>query len=214
MLFRSAPNQNPSGLGTFTYNLRFPGQYYDAETGHNYNYFRDYNPSIGRYIESDPVGLFGGVNTYSYVDGNPVVYFDRYGLCWIYSQSTGRLTHVDSTGKATYVGTGYAGYGAGLNNPFMQNVAGQQPYASGSLPRGGYTIGPQQLNITQTGVELPGSMRLTPWALNEMFNRGGFLIHGPHSHDQHNSSEGCPIFINSIRNQIGKSGDHCFIVVP
>jgi RHS repeat-associated protein len=51
----NAPNQNPSGLGVFTYNLRFPGQYYDAETGLNYNGARDYNPVLGRYIESDLV---------------------------------------------------------------------------------------------------------------------------------------------------------------
>lgn len=76
----SAPNQNPSGLGTFTYNLRFPGQYYDAESGNNYNYFRDYDPSIGRYIESDPVGLVGGFNTFIYGLNNPPRYKDPLGL--------------------------------------------------------------------------------------------------------------------------------------
>ena len=63
-----------------SYNLRFPGQYYDAETGKNYNYFRDYDPSIGRYIESDPIGLRGGLNTYSYVTANPLSLFDAQGL--------------------------------------------------------------------------------------------------------------------------------------
>jgi uncharacterized protein RhaS with RHS repeats len=43
-------NTNPAGLGTFVYNLRFPGQYYLAETGLHYNYFRDYDPAMGRYI--------------------------------------------------------------------------------------------------------------------------------------------------------------------
>ena len=42
-----AANENPSGLGVFSFNLRFPGQYYDAETGLHYNYFRDYDPSVG-----------------------------------------------------------------------------------------------------------------------------------------------------------------------
>jgi hypothetical protein len=46
----------------------------------SYNYYRDYDPSIGRYIESDPVGLGGGLNTYGYVGGNPVGYLDPYGL--------------------------------------------------------------------------------------------------------------------------------------
>ena len=73
------PNQNPSGLGTFTYNLRFPGQYFDSETGHNYNYFRDYDPTIGRYIESDPIGLAGGLNTYLYADANPLARSDSKG---------------------------------------------------------------------------------------------------------------------------------------
>jgi len=46
----------------------------------NYNYFRDYDPGIGRYVESDPSGLWGGLNTYSYVAANPLVAFDRLGL--------------------------------------------------------------------------------------------------------------------------------------
>jgi RHS repeat-associated protein len=74
------PNENPSGLGTFSYNLRFPGQYYDAETGTHYNYYRDYDPSIGRYIESDPVGLLGGTNTYGYVGASPIRLSDPRGL--------------------------------------------------------------------------------------------------------------------------------------
>ena len=76
----TAPNTNPAGLGTFTYNLRLPGQFYDSETGLHYNYFRDYEPAIGRYVESDPIGLSGGTNTYVYVSDNPVALIDPLGL--------------------------------------------------------------------------------------------------------------------------------------
>lgn len=59
---------------------RLPGQFADLETGTFYNYFRDYDAIIGRYIESDPIGLGGGINTYSYVGGNPVGNIDTLGL--------------------------------------------------------------------------------------------------------------------------------------
>jgi RHS repeat-associated protein len=61
-------------------NLGFPGQYFDAETSAWNNGFRDYKSGLGRYVESDPVGLTGGASTYAYVGGNPVGYTDRLGL--------------------------------------------------------------------------------------------------------------------------------------
>jgi RHS repeat-associated protein len=74
-------DEDPDGnLTSFTYNLRFPGQYYDSETGLHYNYFRTYDPSTGRYVESDPIGLFGGLNSYGYALQNPLAYVDLYGL--------------------------------------------------------------------------------------------------------------------------------------
>jgi RHS repeat-associated protein len=73
-------NQNPAGLGTFVYNLRFPGQYSQAETGINQNVRRDFDPQVGRYIESDPMGQKAGINTYAYVSNNPIWFVDPDGL--------------------------------------------------------------------------------------------------------------------------------------
>jgi len=74
------PNENPAGQGEFKYNLRFPGQYYDAEIGTHYNYHRDYNPAVGRYEQSDPIGSRGGISTYAYVEADPISGADPKGL--------------------------------------------------------------------------------------------------------------------------------------
>jgi len=76
------PNQDADGDGVaFVYNLRFPGQYYDVETGLHYNYFRDYDPRIGRYLQSDPIGLAGGdFSMYSYVNEKPTGKIDSKGM--------------------------------------------------------------------------------------------------------------------------------------
>jgi RHS repeat-associated protein len=60
--------------------FRFPGQYYDPETGLHYNYFRYYNPQTGRYITPDPIGLEGGINLFVYVQNKPLNKSDRLGL--------------------------------------------------------------------------------------------------------------------------------------
>ncbi|WP_354514240.1 MULTISPECIES: RHS repeat-associated core domain-containing protein [unclassified Luteibacter] len=77
------PTGNPFGersfTGNYVFNLRFPGQYFDTETGLLYNVHRYYHPDTGRYLQSDPIGLAGGVGTYGYVGANPLNSVDSSG---------------------------------------------------------------------------------------------------------------------------------------
>ena len=70
----------PCIFNELAFNLRFPGQYFDSETGLHHNYFRDYDGAIGRYIQSDPIGRLGGLNTYGYVRAMPLTRRDMFGL--------------------------------------------------------------------------------------------------------------------------------------
>ena len=76
----TAPNANPTALGIFVFNQRFPGQVFDSETGNFYNWHRDYKPPVGRFVQFDPIGLAGGINGYAYVENQPTRYVDPDGL--------------------------------------------------------------------------------------------------------------------------------------
>ena len=82
---------NPNS--TVVSNFRFPGQYYDSETGLHYNYHRYYDPQTGRYLTPDPIGLIGGINPFAYADNNPINGADVAGLAPL--DASGRL--IDTT---------------------------------------------------------------------------------------------------------------------
>lgn len=85
----SVPNQNPDGdADLLMFDMRFPGQRHDTTSGLSYNYFRDYDAGSGRYVESDPIGLLGGLSTYSYVSSMPTRSVDLFGLLGCIAQQS------------------------------------------------------------------------------------------------------------------------------
>ena len=92
-------------VSTVKLNVRFPGQYYDQETGLHYNYFRYYDPEIGRYLTADPIGQKAGPNLFTYVGNNPLYWIDPYGLYECSCRATGPSGHAPDTGQ-NYDGSG------------------------------------------------------------------------------------------------------------
>lgn len=138
--------------GASTYYLRFPGQYYDVETGLHYNGHRYYDPSTGRYIQSDPIGLDGGVSTYAYAHQMPNLRVDPAGLddtqCEYYPPACGMpiSSDVDESGNfqvganetavAGMIGEqGEFGFAAdtNLNMCFYGKVCGMAPPMGGGV---------------------------------------------------------------------------------
>lgn len=77
----SPPDQDPDGDSvSFVFDMRLPGQRYDVASGLNQNYFREYDPGTGRYSQSDPIGLRGGVSTFGYANAAPLMWSDPSGL--------------------------------------------------------------------------------------------------------------------------------------
>ena len=102
-----------------TVNLRFPGQYFDAETGLHQNGHRDYDPRIGRYLQSDPIGLAAGLNTYVYIGGNPLRGIDPLGLY--------QMCHRDLQLPIPYARHCYARFDDGSTSSFDPNGVNPDP---------------------------------------------------------------------------------------
>lgn len=167
----SAPAEDPDGNGLFVnFNLRFPGQLYESRTGLNYNYRRDYDPQVGRYVESDPIGLKAGPNTYAYADDSPIDVADPTGLLsCTYHTATGRLFCYNNAGSEIVLTAGMAKAGQGMcqDKSYCEMIKNEGP-----LPRGNYFIKPPGYVSKH-----PKWLFLKPSALNYMNGRGEFFIH-------------------------------------
>lgn len=148
--------QSPTSSG-YTYNLRFPGQYFDSETGLRYNVHRDYDSASGRYIESDPLGLRSGPSTYAYTHNNPMQRTDPSGLddtvCMYNPSICGMQDNAPAnTDVFIFIAKDTQEFGAGPVHIGGEGVllGGYNPYDgfySGTIEAGGGHFGDENNNV-------------------------------------------------------------------
>ncbi|MHC6050636.1 RHS repeat-associated core domain-containing protein [Ralstonia solanacearum] len=171
------PDENPTSLGAFTYNLRFPGQVYDAETGKHYNVNRDYDPAGGRYVQSDPIGLNGGQwSTYSYVNGNPVNETDPTGKFGLVGALVGagldigmQMIIQGKSLKCVNIGSVLTSAAVGAFTPGLLTVGGLAVGAEKTIATWGW-LGARDAAVWQgvgagAGVTLKTATKSKPWTI-------------------------------------------------
>jgi len=163
------------------FDMRFPGQRYDPASGLNYNYFRDYLPSDGRYLQSDPIGLEGGAATYSYTLSNPLIGSDPNGLLTLFFNRAGNtLWVIPGGGKPSYKVRATSG------RPDCGECT-ERDRDKGPIPKGNYRLYAQDLSDPgPVGDGLRnlradwGDWRVKLWPDEPAatFGRDGFYLHG------------------------------------
>jgi RHS repeat-associated protein len=199
--------------GSLTNFFRYTGREFDTETGLYYLRARYLDPTTGRFISEDPIGLGGGIDFYRYADNNPVIYTDLFGLTChcTYHQKTGDMDCTPDNGGQPFSGHGYSGHGPGLNNPGQQGTKyypGVPGSYGGPIPVGNYGIG------SPTTLIGPTTIPLTPLPGTNTFGRNGFFIHGDNSAQNNSASEGCIVLPPGTRKKIANCNGGTLQVVP
>ncbi len=119
----SIPEQDPDLDGVdFRFDLRHPGQRFDEASGTSQNVYRDYDPSTGRYLQSDPIGLSGGVSTYGYAGQSPLTNADPLGLDYLVVAGSRREGGVNILGHVGFGASRNGMYSYGNDTPLRSSV--------------------------------------------------------------------------------------------